>query len=105
MAELKELTSSHALADIEFDLLAQMLSTFKDTVDKMTVEQKRAAIRTFVKEINWDGRDAHVVLFGSEYEYEFPKTPAGMGNKSQAVKQRKILKERRKEGLRSRQEE
>ena len=79
LAELKELTSSHALADIEFDLLAQMLSTFKDTVDKMTVEQKRAAIRTFVKEIIWDGRDAHVVLFGSEYEYEFPKTPAGIG--------------------------
>ena len=79
MAELKELTTRHALADIEFDLLAQMLSTFKDTVDKMTVEQKRAAIRTFVKEIIWDGRDAHVVLFGSEYEYEFPKTPAGIG--------------------------
>lgn len=79
LAELKELTSSHALADIEFDLLAQMLSTFKDTVDKMTVEQKRAAIRTFVKEIIWDGTDAHVVLFGSEYEYEFPKIPAGLG--------------------------
>ena len=79
LAELKELTSSHALADIEFDLLAQMLSTFKDTVDKMTVEQKRAAIRIFVKEIIWDGKDAHVVLFGSEYEYEFPKTPAGIG--------------------------
>ena len=81
LAELKELTSSHALADIEFDLLAQMLSTFKDTVDKMTVEQKRAAIRTFVKEIIWDGRDAHVVLFGSEYEYEFPKIPAGLGKR------------------------
>ena len=81
LAELKELTSSHALSDIEFDLLAQMLATFKDTVDGMTVEQKRAAIRTFVKEIIWDGTDAHVVLFGSEYEYEFPKTPAGIGRK------------------------
>ena len=80
LSELKELTSSHALADIEFDLLAQMLASFKDTVDGMTVEQKRAAIRTFVKEIIWDGTDAHVVLFGSDYEYEFPETPVGIGN-------------------------
>ena len=50
-----------------------MLSSFKDTVDSMTVEQKRAAIRTFVKEVVWDGQRAHVVLFGSDYEYEFPK--------------------------------
>ena len=80
LAELKEQAFGRALADIEFDLLARTLSTFKDTVDKMTVEQKRSAIRTFVKEIIWDGTDAHVVLFGSEYEYEFPKTPVGVGN-------------------------
>ena len=80
LAELKELTSSHALADIEFDLLAQLLASFKDTVDGMTVEQKRAAIRVFVKEIIWDGKDAHVVLFGSDYEYEFPEEPIGIGN-------------------------
>ena len=80
LAELKELTASHALADIEFDLLAQMLASFKNTVDGMTVEQKRAAIRTFVKEIIWDGTDAHVVLFGSDYKYEFPETPIGIGN-------------------------
>lgn len=80
LAELKELTSNHALADIEFDLLSQILASFKDTVDGMTVEQKRAAIRTFVKEIIWDGQDAHVVLFGSDYEYEFPETPIGIQN-------------------------
>jgi len=80
LAELKELTSRHALADIEFDLLAQLLASFKDTVDGMTVEQKRAAIRVFVKEIIWDGKDAHVVLFGSDYEYEFPEEPIGIGN-------------------------
>lgn len=34
----------------------------------------------------------------------FPRRRRAWGNKSQAVKQRKILKERRKEGLRSRQE-
>lgn len=78
--ELKELTSDHALADIEFQLLAQLLSSFKDTVDDMTVEQKRAAIRTFVKEIVWDGTQAHVVLLGSEYAYEFPESSASVEN-------------------------
>lgn len=71
LAELKELTASHTLADIEFDLLAQMLRSFKDTVDTMTIEQKRTAIRTFVKEVIWDGSDVHIVLFGSDDEFEF----------------------------------
>ncbi len=79
LTDLEELTSSHALSDIEFDLLAQMLATFKNTVDKMTVEQKRTAIRTIVKQIIWDGKNAHVVLFGSDYKYEFPETPIGIG--------------------------
>lgn len=78
--QLKELTADHVLADIELDLLAQMLASFKDTVDGMTVEQKRAAIRTFLKQVIWDGSRAHLVLFGSNYEYEFPEVPAGVGN-------------------------
>ena len=93
LAELKEQAVGRALADIEFDLLARTLSTFKDTVDKMTVEQKRSAIRTFVKEVIWDGTDAHVVLFGSEYEYEFPKTPVGVGNQVAGSKTEENLAE------------
>lgn len=99
LAELKEQAFGRALADIEFDLLARTLSTFKDTVDKMTVEQKRSAIRTFVKEIIWDGTDAHVVLFGSEYEYEFPKRPVGVGNQVAGSKTEENLAEGAEGGL------
>ena len=99
LAELKEQAFGRALADIEFDLLARTLSTFKDTVDKMTVEQKRSAIRTFVKEVIWDGTDAHVVLFGSEYEYEFPKTPVGVGNQVAGSKTEENLAEGAEGGL------
>ena len=96
LAELKELTSSHALADIEFDLLAQLLSSFGDTVDGMTVEQKRAAIRVFVKEIIWDGQDAHVVLFGSDCVYEFPKEPIGIVNQAEEGEIDENLRQRQK---------
>lgn len=64
--EMKQLTADHELSDIEFDILKQLLCSFKDTIDTMTVEQKRAAIRTCVKKVVWDGKEVHVYLFGSE---------------------------------------
>lgn len=64
--ELEGLTASHALSDIEFDMIRQMLSSFKNTLDDMDVEQKRAALRSFVKRVVWDGANAHVYLFGSD---------------------------------------
>lgn len=55
------------------DLMKDMLKSFSVTVDNMTIEQKRQTIRTFVKEIIWDGENAHIVFFGSDYEYPFKK--------------------------------
>lgn len=71
--ELEDLTSANALSDMEFDLLRQMLVMFRENIDEMSVEEKRAAIRTVVRKVIWDGSDAHVVLFGAdEEEIEFP---------------------------------
>ena len=76
--ELEGLTSANALSDAEFDLLRQMLSMFRSSIDEMTVEEKRAAIRTVVRRVVWDGENAHVVLFGAaEGDIEFPD----MGNR------------------------
>ncbi len=55
------------------DLMKDMLGSFSVTVDNMTIEQKRQTIRTFVKEVIWDGENAHIVFFGSDYEYPFKK--------------------------------
>ena len=72
------MTSQHALSDIEFDLLRQLLTIFKDGIDEMTVEQKRAAIRTIVRKVVWDGVNAHVILFGvKDDEIEYPEIAAG----------------------------
>lgn len=72
--ELEGLTTQHSLSDIEFDLMRQLLTVFKDGIDEMTTEQKRAAIRTIVRKVIWDGVNAHVVLFGvQDDEIEYPE--------------------------------
>lgn len=63
--ELERLTDEGVLAGMEFDLMRQLLTVFHDNIDDMTVTQKRAAIRTVVRKVVWDGKVAHVVLFGS----------------------------------------
>ena len=73
--DMMQVTASHELSDIEVDLCRQMLCSFGETIAGMTVEQKRAAIRTCVRKIVWDGREVHVYLFGSDDESELPETP------------------------------
>ena len=72
--ELISLTSQHALSEIEFDVLRQLLSVFRENIDTMPLEQKRAAIRTVVRKVIWDGENAHVILFGDpEEDFEMPE--------------------------------
>lgn len=66
--ELIALTSQHAMSDMEFDVLRQLLSVFQENIDDMPLEQKRAAIRTVVRKVIWDGVNAHIVLFGADDE-------------------------------------
>ena len=71
--EMISLTAEHAFSDIEFDVMREMLTMFKNGIDEMSYEQKRVAIRTVVRRIIWDGENAHIVLFGAEGEdIEYP---------------------------------
>ena len=71
--ELEGVTGEHALSEIEFDLMRQMLGIFSTSFDNMTVDQKRAAIRTVVRKVIWDGENAHLILFGSDDDADLPR--------------------------------
>ena len=79
--ELEGLAETNSLSDTEFDMLRQILSTFSASSDGMSVEEKRAAIRTVVRKVIWDGVNAHVVLFGaSKDEIEFSEMDEKSGH-------------------------
>ena len=65
------------MSDNEFDVLRDILSSFASSFDTMKIEQKRAAIRTFVKRIVWDGENIHMYLYGSEEEDLFEEPSGG----------------------------
>ena len=79
--EMVSIAAEHALSDIEFDVMRQLLATIRNGFDDMTYEQKRAAIRTVVRRIIWDGENAHIVLFGAQdEEIEYPDISSLMQN-------------------------
>ena len=79
--EMVSIAAEHALSDIEFDVMRQLLATIRNGFDDMTYEQKRAAIRTVVRRIIWDGENAHIVLFGAQdEEIEYPDISSPMQN-------------------------
>lgn len=78
ISELEGLTSQHELSSAEFDIMRQLLVTFQSSIDNMSVEQKRTAIRTVVRKVIWDGEYAHLILFGAaEDQPDAPALPGG----------------------------
>lgn len=74
--EQEALISRQSLSDSEFDMMIELLTKFQNGIDQMTVEQKRAAIRTIVRKIVWDGTNAHIILFGAnDADIDYPKLP------------------------------
>jgi DNA repair exonuclease SbcCD ATPase subunit len=75
LSELEAVMKQHDLADIEFDIIRQTLASMGESIDQYSVEQKRAAIRTFIRKIVWDGENAHLYLFHNEEDRDFPAPP------------------------------
>lgn len=66
--EHEDLANSGSMSDIEFENLADMLCSFADSFETMPIEQKRFALKAFVKKIIWDGDKVHIYFFGCEEE-------------------------------------
>jgi site-specific DNA recombinase len=66
--ELEGMAAANSLDDGAFDRLQQILSTFCRSVEEMSVEEKRAAVRDLVHKVIWDGGRAHVVFWGADAE-------------------------------------
>ena len=64
--ELEQILQQQNLQAQSFEVLRDMFGSFAATVDDMTVEQKRLALRAIVKDIVWDGERVHIYLFGDE---------------------------------------
>lgn len=64
--ELQEAASQNSLHPGEWERMAQTLTQFREGLDGVSLAQKRRVVRSLVKKVVWDGRCAHVVLFGGE---------------------------------------
>lgn len=66
ISELEAVSKDRILTDDDFQTLKGMLSSFASAFDTMSIEEKRAALRVFVKRIEWDGENINVYLSGDE---------------------------------------
>ena len=64
--EYEDLAKTSVMSDTEFEGLADMLLSFAKSFDGMSIEQKRSAIRAFIRKIVWDGENVHIYFFGSD---------------------------------------
>lgn len=76
--EIKKITEENELTETEFDILLTMLQDFASAFDTLSIEQKRTAIRSFVKRVLWDGENVHMYLCGCDKDLDltdFDKPP------------------------------
>ena len=64
ISELESLVKNRVYSSEEFDRTKELLKSFGQSFDTLTVEQKRMALRAFIRRIIWDGKNIHVVMFG-----------------------------------------
>lgn len=71
ISELESLTKTYPYSGNEFEKIKELLKSFGQSFETMSVEQKRMALRAFIRRIIWDGENVHVILFGDSEEEEF----------------------------------
>ena len=65
MHELSGTTGRQPLDEAEFGRMLRLLSSFRESAARMTLQQQRSALRAVVQRIVWDGQQAEVILHGA----------------------------------------
>lgn len=78
LREAKCLTEQQGLSQSELSAFCRKYSSLSNTVDDMTVEEKRSLLRSCVKKIIWDGEHAHVYQFGADVCEGLEESSAGV---------------------------
>lgn len=71
---LNNLLQNQNLLLADFDILIRKLSSFSDSFDMMTIEEKRATLRLLIDKVIWDGTQIHLYLSGSTDNYLEPNS-------------------------------
>lgn len=71
--ELQELTKEHVFSSMETDILTDVLKNFAENFSTMPIVQRRLALRTFVREVYWDGENIHIYLHNSKPHNNIPQ--------------------------------
>lgn len=64
--ELERLADADRLSDGEFERLRLTLARLQTALGELSVEEKRAAVRSVVRKVIWDGGNARVLVFGAD---------------------------------------
>lgn len=50
------------MSENDFEIYTELLSSFKNSFDYLSVEQKRYYLKTFIKRVEWDGTTLNFYL-------------------------------------------
>lgn len=68
MSQISTMKKDTQLSKDEIKFMKNLLCSFANSFDSMNVEEKRNALRTFIRKIVWDGENIHIYFFGSDDE-------------------------------------
>ena len=83
LEELDALTQQNNLSALEFDIISKKLSSVSNSIDDYTVDEKRKLIKSVIKEVRWDGKEAHIYRLDADGECDFSDIQSVQQNEPQ----------------------
>lgn len=75
LEELDALTQQNNLSALEFDIISKKLSSVGNSIDDYSVDEKRKLIKSVIKKVTWDGKEAHIYRLDADGECDFSDIP------------------------------